>query len=181
MAEQQAAFQALVELAHLSRRTAKGLPAQVDIKPHWSGIGFSLLGRLFVAPMGEVSEMLEVPSYTRLPGVQPWVKGVANVRGRLLPMLDMGVFFGQRLTGHRKKQRVLILETENLYSGLMVDQVFGMQHFPMDTYKPASADESEQLASLVTGSYELNGREWSVFSLANLAEDARFVNAAQGN
>jgi twitching motility protein PilI len=181
MAEQQAAFQALVDLADRSRRTAKGLPAQVDIKPHWSGIGFSLLGRHFVVPMGEVSEMLEVPHYTRLPGVQPWVKGVANVRGRLLPVLDMGLFFGQRLTGHRKNQRVLILETENLYSGLMVDQVFGMQHFPMDTYKPASGNEDAQLEALVSGSYELDGKPWSVFSLAVLAENPRFVNAAQGN
>ncbi len=180
-AEQQVAFQTLAELAHRSRQTAKGLPAQVDIKPHWSGIGFSLLGRRFVVSMSEVSEMLEVPSYTRLPGVQPWIKGVANVRGRLLPLFDMAVYFGERLTGRRKQQRVLILETERLYTGLIVDQVFGMQHFPVDTYKPPIGGESPDLRNLVGGSYRLNNNEWTVFSLVGLAVDGRFVNAARDN
>ena len=34
--------------------------------------------RLFVAPMGEVGEILHEPRYTQLPGVKNWVKGVAN-------------------------------------------------------------------------------------------------------
>src|SRR5690625_2747134 len=125
------AFEALPQLAQLSRAGAHGLPAQVDIRPHWSGIGFSLLGRNFVAPLGEVSEMLEVPAFTHLPGVQPWVQGVANVRGRLLPIFDMAMFYGQRLTGSRKQRRVLILETENLYMGVVVHKVLSMLNYMM--------------------------------------------------
>lgn len=135
-AQSQEAFQALVNLATQSRRSAKGLPSQVDTKPHWSGIGFELLGRHFVAPMGEVSEMLEVPYYTRLPGVKPWVKGVANVRGRLLPVCDLAVFLGGRIQAPRKQQRILVLENQDLYTGLLVDRVLGMQHFPVDSYSP---------------------------------------------
>lgn len=136
-AQSQEAFQALVNLAMQSRRSAKGLPSQIDTQPHWSGIGFELLGRHFVAPMGEVSEMLEVPYYTRLPGVKPWVKGVANVRGRLLPVCDLAVFLGGRIQAPRKQQRILVLENQDLYTGLLVDRVLGMQHFPVDTYSPA--------------------------------------------
>ena len=180
MSEPQAAFQALLDLAQRSRAAARGLPAQTDIRPHWSGIGFSLMGSYFVAPMGEVSEMLEVPSYTHLPGVQPWVKGVANVRGRLLPLFDMAAFFGDRLGGSRKQRRVLILETETLYSGLMVDQVFGMQHFPMDEYnEQAGSTVAEEILPFVTGSYPLGGQQWSLFRPGLLAEDPRFTNAAK--
>lgn len=180
MSEPQAAFQALVQLANLSRAAARGLPAQADIRPQWSGIGFSLMGCYFVAPMGEVSEMLEVPNHTHLPGVQPWVKGVANVRGRLLPLFDMGAFFGDRLVGGRKHRRVLVLETETLYSGLMVDQVFGMQHFPLDEYQPEAGDDVPAvIRPFVTGSYPLGGKHWSLFRPALLAEDPRFTNAAK--
>lgn len=179
MSEPQAAFQALLDLAQRSRAAARGLPAQTDIRPHWSGIGFSLMGSNFVAPMGEVSEMLEVPSYTHLPGVQPWVKGVANVRGRLLPIFDMAAFFGDRLISGRKQRRVLILETENLYSGLMVDQVFGMQHFPMDEYSEEAGPIASNIMPFVTGSYLLGGQRWSLFRPGLLAEDPRFINAAR--
>jgi twitching motility protein PilI len=179
MPEPQAAFKALLDLAERSRTTATGLPAQADIRPQWSGIGFSLMGNYFVAPIGEVSEMLQIPNYTHLPGVQPWVKGVANVRGRLLPLFDLAVFFGDRLTGSRKHRRVLVLETETLYSGLMVDRVFGMQHFPMDEYNQQPGLIPDNVAPFVTGSYPLAGQQWSLFRPALLADDPRFTNAAK--
>jgi len=175
----ESAFEALLNLAQQSRAAAKGLPAQADIRPQWSGIGFSLMGNLFVAPMGEVSEMLEVPNYTHLPGVQPWVRGVANVRGRLLPLFDMGAFFGDRLLGSRKQRRILILETEDLYTGLIVDQVLGMQHFPMDEYNYQSGAIAESIQPFVTGSYAQGEEVWSVFRPALLADDPRFTNAAK--
>ncbi|GAB3112985.1 chemotaxis protein CheW [Aestuariicella hydrocarbonica] len=178
-AKTQQAFQTLVNLALQSRRSAKGLPSQVDIKPHWSGVGFELLGRRFVAPMGEVSEMLEVPHYTRLPGVQPWVRGVANVRGRLLPVCDLAVFFGDRINSSRKQQRILVLENEDLYTGVLVDQVFGMQHFPVDTYTSEVSNEHPQAATFSEGCYLNDGVEWTVFSPAKLSADAQFLNAAQ--
>jgi twitching motility protein PilI len=179
MSESQTAFEALLGLARHSRANARGLPAQLDVRPMWSGIGFSLMGSYFVAPIGEVSEMLEVPSYTHLPGVQPWVKGVANVRGRLLPLFDLAAFFGDRLVGGRKQRRVLILETETLYSGLMVDQVFGMQHFPMDEYSELAGDVAGNILPFVTGSYPSAGRKWSLFRPALLAAEPRFINAAK--
>lgn len=178
--QSQKAFQSLVSLAAMSRSSARGLPAQVNIKPHWSGIGFELLGRRFVAPMGEVSEMQEVPSFTRLPGVQPWMKGVANVRGRLLPVCDLAAFMGDRIHKPKKQQRILILENGDLYTGLLVDQVFGMQHFPEDTFFADTGLQHSQAAPFVEGCYRQEGVEWVVFSPAKLALDPNFLNAARG-
>ena len=186
MSAQPAAFTALLDLALRSRSAARGLPAQSKAVPHWSGIGFQLMNRLMVAPLGEFSELLELPAYTKLPGVQPWVLGVANVRGRLLPLFDMAAFFGGRLEGQRKKHRVLVLEAEGLYSGLVVDAALGMQHFPVETFSNTVAETEEMLRSYVKGSYS-QGRgasanpdqRWYVFTPALLTQDPRFVNAAQ--
>ncbi len=179
MPEQVTAFEVLSRLADSSRSAAKGLPAQIDVRPQWSGVGFSLLGSRFVVPMGEVAEMLEVPGYTHLPGVQPWVRGVANVRGRLLPLFDFAAFFGGRLVGGRKRRRVLVLETESLYSGLIVDQVFGMQHFPLDEYQAEHGQVVEAVQSFVQGGYDVAGEFWNVFRLSHLTEDKRFINATK--
>lgn len=173
------AFNALVNLAHRSHGAAKGLPAQVDIKPHWSGIGFEILGRRFVAPMGEVSEMLEVPGFTKLPGVKSWIKGVANVRGRLLPVCDLAAFLGDQLRSPRKQQRILVLESGDLYTGLLVDQVFGMQHFPEDCFSSILSYENTVTAAFGSGCYNYNGVEWTVFSPVSLTADNQFMNAAQ--
>lgn len=179
MSEQLTAFETLSQLAQSSRSVAKGLPAQIDARPQWSGIGFSLLGSHFVAPMGEVAEMLEVPGYTHLPGVQPWVRGVANVRGRLLPLFDFAAFFGGRLVGARKRRRILVLETDSFYSGLIVDQVFGMQHFPVDEYQAEHGQVVEAVQPFVQGGYEAVGEFWNIFRLSRLTEDPRFIKATK--
>lgn len=185
MPNQLAAFNALLDLAQRSKRSAKGLPSQIETVQQWSGIGFNVLDQYFVAPMGEISELLEMPSYTKLPGVQPWVLGVANVRGRLLPLLDLAVFLGGRLNSSRKMHRVLVIEVNGLYTGVVVDAALGMQHFPISSFSQETKELPESAQAFVKGCYSQNrgaigGDEsrWYVFSPTKLAEEPSFVNAA---
>ena len=175
------AFNALIELAQLGRNYAKGLPAQIDVKPHWSGIGFSLFGNRYVAPMGEVSEMLEMPHFTRLPGVAAWMKGVSNVRGRLLPLTEMASFLGGGLISPWRQQRVLVVEVDEIYSGLVVDSVYGMQHFPIDNYSQVikGGVYGEDMVAYMQGTFTSdNGEEWAVFSPWSLVRSEKFFKAA---
>ncbi|WP_086929591.1 chemotaxis protein CheW [Agarilytica rhodophyticola] len=173
------AFEALANLASLSRQTAMGLPAQVDAAPRWSGVGFSCMGFRFVVPMGQVSELMEVPATTRLPGVQSWVIGLANVRGRLLPLFDLARFVGGQISTQKKSHRVLVLETESLYSGLVVDRAFGMQHFVADTYGRFDGELPESLRQYIKGAYRDSGNEaWCVFDIEALSQDPNFTNAS---
>jgi len=178
MAEALEPFAALVALAQSSVQNAHGLPSQIEIKPHWSGVGFTLAGQRMVAPMTEVAEIFSVPNSTRLPGVKSWVRGVANVRGRLLPLLDLEAFFGGALSGNRKQQRVLALEYGDLFSGLIVSEVHGMQHFPVDSFHTDIAAELQPMRPFLAGAYRQNNRDWTVFSPFKLARDERFFNAA---
>jgi len=180
VSEQGSAFNTLVNLAEQSLSHAKGLPAQVDVKPYWSGIGFILFGNRYVAPMGEVAEMLEMPQYTRLPGVADWIRGVANIRGRLLPLTDMAGFLGGNLSSPWRQQRVLVVEQEDIFSGLVVDGVYGMQHFPVDSYSQDIRDVpvSEAMAMFMQGSFTSDtGEEWAVFSPWALVKSEKFFQA----
>jgi twitching motility protein PilI len=180
MSEQSAAFHKIVEIAQDSRRTASGLPPQVDIKPQWSGIGFSLLGRRFVAPIEEVSEMLEVPRYTHLPGVQRWVRGVANVRGRLLPIADMAAYLGHQLEVSRRQRRIMVIEKDDIYSGLIVDASFGMQHFLVDSYSQVvNIAGLEGLELFLQGRFlDDFGDDWVVFSPFALTTQEKFFQTS---
>lgn len=180
MAELSRAYQVLLELTDTVRQTAFGLPAQVDVRPHWTGIGFQLCGRRFVAPMSEVVEMLEVPTFTNLPGVREWVRGLANVRGSLLPIMDLAQFFGERLSGVRRSQRVLVVGSGDSMSGLLVDAIYGMQHFPADSYQAALEDVGNEafLPYLSGGFVGDDGQEWIAMSLQAVVSSAQFNEAA---
>ena len=171
-------YLALVDIANRAKAQAKGLPARQEVKPYWTGIGFSLLGHRFVAAMEDVVELLEVPQYTFVPGCQPWVRGVANVRGRLLPLFDMAAFFGGHLVSPRQRRRVLVLEHEKIYAGLIVDELHGMQHLALEYGQMPPADLSEPFAPMVGGQFVLQQDRWLVFDLQALIHDFQFADAA---
>jgi len=123
--------------------------------------------------------MLEVPTFTRLPGVQSWVIGLANVRGRLLPLFDMPVFFGGKATGLRKQHRVLVVDTDSYFCGLIVDQAYGMQHFTAEGFTQVDQNVPEVMRVLVRGAYtDAVGKPWAVLNIPTLLKDAKFANAA---
>ncbi|WP_196221516.1 chemotaxis protein CheW [Sansalvadorimonas verongulae] len=175
-------FELLLELDERARTHAAGLPAQEDIRDYWSGVGFTLHGRRYISPLDDVYEILHIPeTITEIPGVYPWVKGVANVRGRLLPLIDLAGFFGfESRPVQTSEQRVLVIEQGDLYCGLVVDGVSGLQHFETETYNdsiPANVPESVRFC--MAGSYRREV-EFLVLSFRALAKSERFLQVSSG-
>lgn len=170
-------FDLLQQLVARCRERSVGLPAQEVVSETWSGVGFKLAGQSMVAAMGEVSEILHEPRYTALPRVKTWVRGVANVRGRLLPIIDLSRFFGATVSAPRKQRRVLVLDRDELFVGLLVDEVLGMQHFPVNTFTTEVPDTSGVFKPYVVGAY---AREQVslVFNFRALARDQTFLDVA---
>ncbi|MDI2592505.1 chemotaxis protein CheW [Pseudomonas sp. N3-W] len=183
MTESLTAFELLLQIDQRCRLLAADLPSQPTRQDSWSGIGFRLGAHWYVAPMGEVGEVLHEPRYTQLPGVKPWVKGVANLRGRLLPIMDVGDFLSGDEPGHepsalRRQRRVLVVEYKDVFAGLMVDEVFGLQHFAQDSLEPVPPNElSGPIAAFVKGRFRRD-QDWQVFSPFALAQSQGFMNVA---
>jgi twitching motility protein PilI len=178
MAQSQTAFQLLLDIDQRCRSLAAGLPLQETRQQGWSGIGFRMGERYYVAPMGEVDEILHEPRYATLPGVKPWVRGIANLRGRLLPIMDLGAFFGHDLSPLRKQRRVLVIDYQDVFAGLLVDEVLGMQHFSERSLIPESVSDSEPgIAPYIQGRF-LREQSWRVFSPRALVQSSGFLDVA---
>jgi twitching motility protein PilI len=165
------AYAILMALAQRSQQMAVELPARENAQTHWNGLGFSLLGQKFVAPMSEVAELMRLPQTTRLPGVKSFVIGVANVRGRLMALLDLAVFFGTHSDLPRAQRRVLALEDDEQYFGFLVEESLGMQHFPSDAFDENIEEVDVIFQPFIKGGYRVAGAVWPVMSLKTLAAD----------
>ena len=178
MAEPRTAFELLLDIDQRCRARAAGLPLQQTHQQDWNGIGFRLGEQRFVAPMSEIAEILPEPRYTPMPGVKPWMLGVANLRGRLLPVMDLCGFFGRELSPVRKQRRVLVVEHQDTFAGLLVDEVFGMQHFSQMSLMPEILEEVDrQVAPYLRGQF-LREQAWSVFSPFALTSAPDFMDVA---
>jgi len=172
------AFELLLQIDRRCRQLGADLPSQPTHRDSWSGIGFRLGEHWYVAPMGEVSEVLHEPRYTSLPGVKPWVRGVANLRGRLLPLMDLCGFFGHELSSVRKQRRVLVVDNEEVFAGLLVDEVLGLQHFAQGSLEPVLPGYLDGPESAFVQGRFPGDRQWQVFSPFAVTRSPGFMDVA---
>lgn len=74
-----------------ARANSVAVPFGEKNEPRWQGIGYQLGGVRLVSSMGELLEVLKVRRYTPVPRVREWMLGIANIRGRLIPIIDLHV------------------------------------------------------------------------------------------
>ena len=79
----------------------------------------------FAAELSAVAEVGRVPSLTRIPGAPEWLRGVANWRGRLLPVLDLRSLLGAQATAPGVSARLVVLTVDGVSAGVLVDAVEG--------------------------------------------------------
>jgi len=176
MTGQMTPFQRLLEIDHRCRQRGSALPERAPVEAPWRGVGFRLREYACVVPMGELGEVLHEPPCTPLPGVRDWVCGVASVRGRLLPVIDLGAFLGLGPTPPGSARRVLVVERGELFVGLLVDEVAGLQQFASAGFR-TEAGAPDALAALVRGRF-CGERDWLVFDLRALVASAAFMDVA---
>ena len=88
-------FELLKELDRRARAASQGQPEAAASGAEWVGIAFRLGGEAFLLAREETREVMGYPpSVTRVPGARPWIRGLANVRGQLLPVIDLRAFLG---------------------------------------------------------------------------------------
>lgn len=169
-------FIELLRLADLAeaRQTGRGDPTQED----WLGVVFELAGNRLVAPLGEVSEVLALPELTTMPLTKEWLLGVANVRGRLLPLTDLALFLGLKSTERLKNRKVVVIDKGEVFAGLLVDQVLGINRFVAGQYVAEELPEGSVFARYNHGKFVKEGEAYDIFMPSLLLKDERYANAA---
>lgn len=169
---------------HLAAYTPDDLSVQhesIEQAERWTGIAFELMGHYFVAPLGEVTEVIHPPSYTRVPNTQPWLKGLANIRGRLLAVSSLSEFISKQNYQEHTQHKVMCISHNQHYIGLIVDQVFGVQHFNKTHYFSHQHDLGMMFQPYCRGYFQQYQQRWHIFLLSQLLGNHDFMNASQHN
>ncbi|MGE0080486.1 MAG: chemotaxis protein CheW [Thiohalomonadaceae bacterium] len=174
-----APFELLFELESRALAHAFGLPQREEVRKIWHGVGFRLGGIALVVPLGQVREVLVSPPVSRVPGAKPWVAGIANVRGTLLPILDLQGFLSIRSTLRGRRTRVLVVEHGGVAAGLMVDEVLGLRHFFEEEDRAAQLPmAADSIRNYLVGAFSQAGQLWGVFDMHRLIQDPDFMQVA---
>lgn len=168
-------FELLLELdRRLRAQRAQAGSGDADL---WQGLAFRNGAQWWVAPREDVREVIQPPRLTRVPNAQPWLPGVANVRGALLTLVDLRRLFGTGEGEISRTTRVLVLNSERQPLGFLVDEVAGYRHFSAREQADAALPPQDPAAACVLGAFAREGRSWRVLSLHRLAQSATLRRA----
>ena len=104
----------------------------------------------FAVSLGSVEEVGRVPAVTRVPGTPGWVAGVANWRGRILPILDLRSLLGAPESPLGGSARLLVLSADGVSVGFLVEAVEGTAVVAASA-EPFPASLSGSAAGLLAG------------------------------
>ena len=144
----------------------------------WQGIRFTLGERDYVVGMDSINEVIPEPVATPLPGARDWVKGIANLKGRLITIVDLNRFLDVPVHS-RHHRHTLVINNNGVCAGLLVDKAHGIMEFPkthFDTNMPEGIETA--IKPFTQGSYHKE-QNYPVFSADRFINSQQFLAAAK--
>jgi purine-binding chemotaxis protein CheW len=98
---------------------------------------FSLASERYALEIRHVRDVHPLRDLTPLPCTPPFVLGIVNVRGRILPVLDLKKFFDLPEQGLTDLHRIILVQGNDLDFGLLADVIVGVRSVPTGSLQPA--------------------------------------------
>ena len=145
-------------------------------------VGFRIGNETYGVRIGSVREIVRVPEITIVPNAPEAIEGVINLRGKIIPVMDLRKRFGNVGIQPDKKNRILVVELESRLLGLIVSSASEVLKIPPSEIEPPGTVFAEGESSYVTGVGKLKGRLIILLDIARLLrrpEFKKFEEAAE--
>ena len=173
-------FELLVALEQRARAAIASRDGRDEQGEEWIGVGFKLGQDSFVTARSDVREVLSVPDLmTRVPGARPWLRGIANVRGQLITIVDLKAFLGGGISMTDRRARVLVVASRDVPTGTLVDEVVGFRRFNSTEYTDELPATIIRCEDYLDGGFRRDDVAWPRFSLPRLLRTEQFFRAGK--
>ncbi|QDQ27835.1 purine-binding chemotaxis protein CheW [Chitinimonas arctica] len=153
-----------------AHRRAKAAIVEPVEQPQY--LTFRLAGETYALDILHIKEIIEYGGLTEVPMMPRFLRGVINLRGAVVPVIDLAVRFGRPATDIGKRSCIIIVEVQAdddwLDLGVIVDAVDEVLDLPADAIEPAPAFGAQLRAEFIRGMGKLDGRFVIVLALEHV-------------
>lgn len=134
-------------------------------------ITFTVDGQSFGFDINAIREIRAYTPVTRLPHVLPHFAGVVNLRGAVLPVVDLAMRLGWRAAEPTSRHVIIVARHNEQLRGFLVDTVSDIVTVPDGGLQPPAADIHNHVAGMIEGVFPAGDLMVMVLDLARLADD----------
>lgn len=144
----------------------------------WAGLAFRVGEFALVCGTDRVYESLPIPRITRVPGTKKFILGLANVRGNLITVIDLGCYLRGESTPVSGSSRLLSSTLRGRPVGLLVDEVFGQRNFMSSDAGNPDLEDDSPFAGLVRKQHRSGTESWQELDLHVLFSQPEFLDGS---
>jgi purine-binding chemotaxis protein CheW len=139
----------------LERGHAAAAPAVPPERPE-SWVTFELAGELYALPVARIQEIQRARGITRVPHAPPPVRGIANLRGKVLVVVDLRLRLGLPPAVADERSRILVVSSRQRSLGLLVDAAHQVLGLLPSRIEPPPADLMDERSAYLAGVVQLD-------------------------
>lgn len=121
-------------------------------------------------------EIIRIPQVTKIPAMPDFIKGIINLRGHVIPVIDLKIKFGFPPSEIDVDHRILILDLEGMDLGIIVDNVSEVVTIGTQEVEKLSMEISMVGGNSVLGIVKINQRLILLLNALELKKETLFVN-----
>ena len=121
-------------------------------------VTFSIGEEEFGVDILKVQEIIRTMEITKVPRAQPFVEGVINLRGKVIPIIDLRRRFELASKTHDKHTRIIVIEMDVMIVGFVVDSVSEVLRIPASTVEPPPPVVAGMESEYISGVGKLQDR-----------------------
>jgi purine-binding chemotaxis protein CheW len=121
-------------------------------------VTFTLNNEEYAVDILSVQEINRITEITRVPNSEEYVEGVVNLRGKVIPIINLRNKFGFEAKPEDTNSRIIIMEINNITNGLIVDTVSEVLRIPSSIIEPTPPMSSDRNSKFIRGIAKLDNR-----------------------
>jgi len=131
-------------------------------------LSFFIDDQLYAFKSRDVLEIISVPPLTYMPNLPHFVKGIINLRGKVIPVIDMRLMLKKTELEYGARTSIIVSQVNELVVGFIVDTVNEVTDIPDDVISSAAGFTKNTSDAYITGIATLQGKSVILFDVSHL-------------
>ncbi len=127
---------------------------------------FQLNDQQYALPIQETQEIIRMTGITRVPNTKHYVEGIINLRGSIVPVINLNKRLNLPVSGYNEDTRIIVVECDGQKVGMIVDMVLEVGRFSEDEIEPPSVAGDN--VSYLRGVVKKGDQLWLLLNLAEV-------------
>lgn len=142
-------------------------------------VGFQVAGQEYAFRIEQIQEIVILERVTKTPQVPEYVEGVSNLRGSIIPIINLRKLFGLEPKPVDGETRTIVVNVGQRTMGCTVDMVSQVMRIPEEEIQPAPETVTANGAGYVAGFARQNGRLMIVLDIDELLDPTKLDQVGQ--